>query len=51
VWSLFVLTFAIVTFFSITMVANLIASPFYGLLAEKTEKILIGRTISRHKRG
>ena len=46
-WPLFLLSFAVVTFFSFTMVANLIASPFYGFLAEKAEKIVLGVDISQ----
>lgn len=46
-WPLFLLSFAVVTFFSFTMIANLVASPFYGFLAEKAEKIVLGVDISQ----
>ncbi|NBC47838.1 MAG: sulfate transporter CysZ, partial [Gammaproteobacteria bacterium] len=36
-WPLFVLALLIVVFYSFTLVANLIASPFNGLLAERAE--------------
>lgn len=38
---LFFACFFVVAFFSFTLLANLIASPFYGKLAEKTESLLI----------
>ena len=34
-WPLFALVILLVLFFSFTMLANIIASPFYGILAEK----------------
>jgi len=43
---LFVLTFMAVTFYSFTLLANLIAAPFNSLLAEKIEAHLGGATIS-----
>ena len=44
-WPLFVLVLLIVVFYSFTLIANLIASPFNGLLAEKTEALLTGRSL------
>lgn len=44
-WPIFAVTFFIATFFSFTLIANLIASPFYGRLAEKTESMLTGQAI------
>jgi CysZ protein len=45
-WPLFVLVLLIVVFYSFTLIANLIASPFNGLLAEKTEALLTGRSLA-----
>jgi CysZ protein len=42
-WPLFALTYAVLTFYSFTMVANLIASPFNGILAGKIEEIITGK--------
>jgi CysZ protein len=42
-WPLFALALLIVVFYSFTLLANLIAAPFNGLLAEKTEALLRGR--------
>jgi CysZ protein len=44
-WPLFVLTLVIVIFYTFTLVANLIAAPFNGLLAEKVELHLTGRPL------
>jgi CysZ protein len=44
-WPLFVLTLVILVFYSFTLVGNLIASPFNGLLAEKVELHLAGRPL------
>ncbi len=41
-WPLFALTYAVMTFYSFTMIANLIASPFNGILAGKIEEIITG---------
>jgi len=41
-WPLFAITAVLVVFFAFTVVANLIAAPFNGLLAEKVEKYLTG---------
>jgi CysZ protein len=43
-WPIFVLALLIIVFYSFTLVANLIASPFNGLLAEKAEAVLTGRS-------
>ncbi len=39
-WPLFALLLFVIGFFSFTLVANLIAAPFYGLLAEKVQRNL-----------
>jgi CysZ protein len=44
-WPLFVLTLLIVVFYTFSLVANLIAAPFNGLLAEKVELHLTGRPL------
>ncbi len=41
-WPLFALTMALITFYTFTLVANLIAAPFNGLLAERVEQLLTG---------
>lgn len=43
-WPLFVLALVVVIFYTFTVVANLIAAPFNGLLAERVEHLLTGRT-------
>jgi len=45
-WPLFVLALVILVFYSFTLVANLLASPFNSLLAEKVELHLTGRPLS-----
>ncbi|MBL7048765.1 MAG: sulfate transporter CysZ [Nitrospira sp.] len=45
-WILFYTLIMVVIFFTFLLLANLIASPFNSLLAEKTEAILEGRTHS-----
>lgn len=40
-WPLFFILFAVVGFFSFSILANLIASPFYGKLAGKTMELII----------
>ncbi len=45
-WPLFVLTLLILVFYGFSLVANLIAAPFNGLLAEKVELHLTGRPLS-----
>lgn len=44
-WPIVVLALLIIVFYSFTLVANLIASPFNGILAEKAEAILTGRSL------
>lgn len=39
-WPLFVLTVLVVVFYAFSLVANLIAAPFNGLLAERVEKMI-----------
>jgi len=43
-WLIFGIAALIVVFYTFTALANLIASPFNGLLAEQTEKLLSGRS-------
>ncbi len=43
-WPLFAVTFLFVIFYAFTIVANLLASPFNGLLSEKVEFILTGES-------
>jgi CysZ protein len=45
-WPIFVLALLMLVFFSFTLVANLISSPFNGLLAEKSEALLTGRPLN-----
>lgn len=45
-WPLFALVILLVLFFSFSMLANLIASPFYGFLAEKIAEQERGQTSS-----
>jgi CysZ protein len=42
-WPLFFLSFFIIGFFTFTLVANLMASPFYGHLSAKTYAIISGQ--------
>lgn len=42
-WPVFVLALLVIVFYGFSLVANLIAAPFNGLLAEKTEALLTGR--------
>jgi CysZ protein len=42
-WPLFALTAMLVTFYTFTVVANLIAAPFNGLLAARVEELLTGQ--------
>ena len=42
-WPLFALTALLIAFYSFTLLANLIAAPFNGLLAEKVEAYLAGK--------
>ena len=41
-WPLFALSFLVVGFYSFSLIINVIAAPFNGLLAEQTEKLLRG---------
>lgn len=43
IWPLLVASLAVAVFFTFTLVANLIAAPFYGFLAEKVERQVTGR--------
>ncbi len=42
-WPLFAIATILVTFYSFTIVANLLAAPFNGILAEKVEIMLTGK--------
>jgi len=42
IWPIFFTTLVLITFFTFTLFANLLAAPFYGKLAEKTEEYLLG---------
>ncbi|NCC26942.1 MAG: sulfate transporter CysZ [Gammaproteobacteria bacterium] len=46
-WPLFVLVLLVVVFNLFALVANLIASPFNSLLAEKVERLLTGRPLDQ----
>ncbi len=46
-WPIFVLVLAVLVFYTFGMLANLIASPFNGLLAEKVELLLTGRSLDQ----
>lgn len=43
-WPLFFISFFIAAFFTFTVLANLIASPFYGILAARTLAVISGRS-------
>ncbi|MGR9114842.1 MAG: sulfate transporter CysZ [Gammaproteobacteria bacterium] len=45
-WPLFFISFFIAGFFTFTMLANLIAAPFYGKLSAKTLSIVTGQTLT-----
>lgn len=45
-WPVFVLALLIIVFYTFTLLANLLASPFNGLLAEKVEALLTGRPVT-----
>jgi CysZ protein len=47
-WPMFVLVLLVVVFNGVALVANLIAAPFNGLLAEKVEQILTGRPLDQN---
>lgn len=42
-WPLFFIGFFIVSFFSFTLLGNLIAAPFYGLLAQRAAELIAGQ--------
>lgn len=42
-WPLFALSYLVLTFYSFTVLANILAAPFNGLLAEKIEQQLTGK--------
>jgi CysZ protein len=44
-WPLFILALLIIVFFGFSLLANLIASPFNGLLAEKAEALITGQPV------
>jgi CysZ protein len=44
-WPVFVLALLIIVFYGFSLVANLIASPFNGLLAEKAEQLITGQPV------
>ena len=44
IWPLFFISFSIVGFFTFTIIANLIASPFYSQLAAKTLDVITEQT-------
>ncbi|NEV60715.1 sulfate transporter CysZ [Thiorhodococcus minor] len=46
-WPVFILVMLVVVFYTFGMVANLIASPFNNLLAEKVELMLTGRPLEQ----
>ena len=50
-WPLFALTVLLVAFYGFTLVANLIAAPFNGLLAEKVEAYLGGAPLTALRAG
>lgn len=50
-WPIFAIAAVLVTFYSFTIVANLIAAPFNGLLAEKVELLLTGKPPSQPTQG
>jgi CysZ protein len=45
-WPLFFISFFIIGFFTFTLLANLLASPFYGRLSAKTLAIITGQAIA-----
>jgi CysZ protein len=45
-WPVFVLVLLVIVFYSFTLVANLLASPFNGLLAEKAEALITGKSLA-----
>lgn len=47
IWPIFILILLVLVFYSFSLVANLIASPFNGLLAEKVELMLTGQSLDQ----
>ena len=47
-WPLFALTYLVIAFYTFTMVANLIASPFNSILAAQVEKQITGQLPEDH---
>jgi CysZ protein len=47
IWPVFILLLLVLVFYSFSLVANLIASPFNSLLAEKVELMLTGRPLDQ----
>ena len=47
-WPLFALSYLVIAFYSFTLVANLIASPFNGILAAQVEKLITGKLPEDH---
>jgi len=45
-WPLFFVSFFVVGFFTFTLLANLIAAPFYGKLGLKTQVLLSGQSVA-----
>lgn len=43
-WPLFFLSLLLLTFVTFTLIANILAAPFYGMLAKKAEALFIGGT-------
>lgn len=48
-WPLFFVSFAIVAFFTFTLLANLIAAPYYSTLSIKTLQLLTGDAVSQEE--
>ncbi len=47
IWPVFILLLLVVVFYGFSLVANLIASPFNSLLAEKVERLLTGQPLNQ----
>ncbi len=47
-WPLFALTYLVIAFYSFTIIANLIASPFNGILAAQVERAITGKLPEDH---
>ncbi len=45
-WPVFLLAALVVVFYCFTLVANFLAAPFNGLLADKVERVLTGRPVT-----